>query len=158
MKESFHRRTILEASSIVSATFLLLGLVAAIRQLRRVLRDLRRAQELSPTQESWLQPVQDVGNIGLWEIGGNPDYACCSAYELNLLGLPPDTSKLSYSQFLEMVRPKDRALTLVNTVGPERGFEREFRISRVSGEERWILARGTTFRYPEQRWESVGVT
>ena len=104
----------------------------------------KRAEEALRASEERLRLVHEATGLGDFEAG--PDgVTTFSERFMKQVGLPPDTTNLTYDEWLRIVHPDDRARLasdIAAALAAKEAFQCEFRIVRPdTGEIRWISSR-----------------
>jgi PAS domain S-box-containing protein len=93
-----------------------------------------------------LARAQELAHIGSWEMDLDTRAMSWSAETYRIAGLDPLTVPATYSRFLELVHPDDRATTdavLHDVVAKRQGFEIEHRLLLTDGPIVWVRHHGT---------------
>lgn len=113
--------------------------------------DRKLAKDRLVERERELQEAQRLTRLGSWRLDLRTGEASWSDETYRLLGLVPGTVPPTLEGFMAHVHPDDRhLLTMTTTFEADTTFETEYRVTRVDGEVRRMLATGRV------RWDHDG--
>ena len=95
----------------------------------------------------WLQVVQEVAGIGVWDWRIDQADAVCTESNLLLYGLPLGTVMPPHDQWLALIHAEDRARVaseLALAASGNSGFQTEFRVTWPDGTEHWLAGKCRT--------------
>ena len=101
----------------------------------------KRAEELLRSSEERLQLAQIAASVGTWEWDLASGVAQCSDSYFTIFGLPPESSPLTYSEWLEHIHPEDRnqaAADIRQAQTMNADYRAVYRITRPDGSIRWL--------------------
>ena len=94
---------------------------------------------------AWLQIVQEVAGVGIWDWRIDQPGAICTESNLLLYGLPPGNMMPPHEQWLSLIHPDDRARVCRELDSAAAGVSRyqtEFRVVWPDGTVHWLAGKG----------------
>lgn len=88
----------------------------------------------------------EAGHIGTWYIDVQADELVLSPKKAELLGLPPETSRIGLGQWMSWLCPDDVPKVkqaIENIIKDRTSIDVEYRINLPNQSERWLYSRGT---------------
>lgn len=124
------------------------GKLIGFSKITRDLTEQMRTEAALRASEEHLRMSQEASGSGAWAWDPRLDLATWSEEHFRIFGLEPTDVKQTWSSFLHLVHPGDRARvqsTILSALKPDGKLEVEYRINRPDGGERWVLSKGRTY-------------
>jgi len=123
-----------------------LGLLA--NAFNDLMDDVAERQKALQASEERARLALEAGHMGTWWYDHVKGVGGWSSQAALLLGLPPERTTVTVSEWRELVHPDDVDEVfekLRNAVSGDGDYEDEYRVQHSSGEIRWISAKGRVF-------------
>lgn len=124
------------------------GELMGFSKITRDLTEQMRTEAALRGSEEQLRMAQEASGSGAWDWDPQSDLATWSDRHSQIFGLEPDDVKHTWSSFLHLVDPGDRArvqLAILTALKPQGALEVEYRINRPDGQARWVMSKGSTY-------------
>jgi PAS domain S-box-containing protein len=124
------------------------GKLVGFSKITRNLTEQMRVEAALRGSEEQLRIAQEASGSGAWDWDPRADLATWSERHSQIFGLEVSDVKHTWSSFLHLVDPSDRArvqLAILTALKPNGELEVEYRINRPDGQARWVLSKGRTY-------------
>jgi two-component system, cell cycle sensor histidine kinase and response regulator CckA len=121
-------------------------------ECRAILTDISSQKKIEQTMllnNERQQLIIDATHCGGWEWNLLTNSFYWSNELWGLYGLDPLSSEATYDAWIESIVPEDRELTkqiVLNATERGHGFIVEWRVRDISGQEHWVMSKGTPFK------------
>jgi signal transduction histidine kinase len=134
-------------------------LTHANEELKAEISERRRVEEALRRSEGFLAQGERIGHIGSWAWNVATGLLYWSKEHFRIFGYDPDTTKLSYSLFMERIHPEDRSSfeeILNRAVGGKGDFEYDYRIVLPDRSTKVLSSVGQALVNPSGELEFIG--
>jgi PAS domain S-box-containing protein len=124
------------------------GELMGFSKITRDLPEQMRTEAALRGSEEQLRMAQEASGSGAWDWDPQSDLATWSDRHSQIFGLGPDDVKHTWSSFLHLVDPGDRArvqLAILTALKSQGALEVEYRINRPDGQARWVMSKGRAY-------------
>jgi PAS domain S-box-containing protein len=124
------------------------GELIGFSKITRDLTEQMRTEAALRGSEEQLRMAQEASGSGAWDWDPQSDLATWSDRHSQIFGLEPHDVKHTWSSFVHLVDPEDRArvqLAILTALKPHGALEVEYRINRPDGQARWVMSKGRTY-------------
>jgi len=131
--------------NVLSLQLFLIGIYVPIMALAAVIRERARAEQGTRQNEEWLNTVLRAAKMGTWSLDLETQAVRLSEGSRQLFGFTGAASPTNDDPYAAPLTPEEHACVaaaatqIVDQIAP---YEKEFRVERPDGVERWILSRG----------------